>query len=41
MIPFLFLQRKKITFGQMTKYKKLKIDHRFLLLKMLKKKIKI
>ena len=32
--------KKKITFGQMTKLKKIKMDHRFLAFQKLKKKIK-
>ena len=36
-IPF----KKKITFGQMLKSKKIKMDHRYLAFKKLKKKIKI
>ena len=36
-IPF----KKKITFGQMSKLKKIKMDHRFIAFKKLKKKIKI
>ena len=32
---------KKITFGQMNKTKKIKIDHRFIAFKKLKKKVKI
>ncbi len=39
--PIFIPKGKKITFGQMAKYKKLKIDHRFLAFKMLKKKIRI
>ena len=33
--------RKKITFGQMSKLKKIRMDHRFIAFKKLKKKIKI
>ena len=36
-IPF----KKRITFGQMSKLKKIKMDHRFIAFKKLKKKIKI
>ena len=36
-IPF----KKKVTFGQMLKLKKMKMDHRYLAFKKLKKKIKI
>ena len=36
-IPF----KKKITFGQMFKSKKIKMDHRFIAFQKLKKKIKI
>ena len=32
---------KKFTFGQMPKLKKIKIDHRFVAFKKLKKKVKI
>ena len=36
-IPF----KRKVTFGQMRKAKKIKMDHRFIAFKKLKKKIKI
>ena len=39
MIQFLFLI-KKITFGQMSKLKKIKMDHRFIAFQKLKKKLK-
>ncbi len=39
--PIFIPINKKITFGQMTKSKKIKMDHRFLAFKKLKKKIKI
>ena len=38
--PIFIPNKKKITFGQMSKYKKIKIDHRFIAFKKLKKKIK-
>ena len=41
MIQYLFRIQKKITFGQMTKLKKIKMDHRFIAFKKLKRKIKI
>ena len=41
MILFLFQKIKKLHFGQMSKSKKLKMDHRFLAFKKLRKKIKI
>ena len=40
MILYLNLQ-KKITFGQMPKLKKIKMDHRFIAFKNLTKKVKI
>ena len=40
MIQYLF-QIKKKTFGQMSKNKKIKIDHRFIAFKKLKKKLKL
>mgnify|MGYP001312529277 CR=1 FL=1 len=39
--PIFIPLKKKITFGQMSKIKKIKMDHRFLAFKKLKKKIKI
>ena len=39
--PIFIPYSKKITFGQMQKSKKVKIDHRYLAFKLLKKKIKI
>ena len=39
--PIFIPRLKKITFGQMSKIKKIKSDHRFLAFKKLKKKIKI
>ena len=39
--PIFIPNNKKITFGQMLKYKKIKMDHRFIAFKKLKKKIKI
>ena len=39
--PIFIPTNEKITFGQMNKSKKLKIDHRFIAFKKLKKKIKI
>jgi XTP/dITP diphosphohydrolase len=39
--PIFIPTNKKITFGQMNKSKKIKIDHRFIAFKKLKKKIKI
>ncbi len=39
--PIFIPHNKKITFGQMQKSKKIKIDHRFIAFKKLKKKIKI
>ena len=39
--PIFIPEGKKITFGQMSKAKKIKIDHRFLAFKKLSKKIKI
>ena len=38
--PIFIPNKKKVTFGQMSKYKKIKIDHRFIAFKKLKKKIK-
>ncbi len=38
--PIFIPKNKKITFGQMTKSKKIKIDHRFVAFKKLKKKVK-
>ena len=37
---FLFQMEKKKTFGQMRKLDKIKMDHRFIAFKKLKKKIK-
>ena len=39
--PIFIPSNKKITFGQMSKTKKIKMDHRFIAFKKLKKKIKI
>ena len=39
--PFFIPSNKKITFGQMSKTKKIKMDHRFIAFKKLKKKISI
>ena len=39
--PIFIPHKKKITFGQMSKFKKIKMDHRYLAFKKLKKKIKI
>ena len=39
--PIFIPSNEKITFGQMSKIKKIKMDHRFLAFKKLKKKIKI
>jgi len=39
--PFFIPSNKKITFGQMKKTKKIKMDHRFIAFKKLKKKINI
>ena len=39
--PIFIPNNKKITFGQMTKFKKMKMDHRFIAFKKLKKKVKI
>tara|TARA_B100000963_G_scaffold353273_1_gene367726 strand:+ start:2520 stop:3098 length:579 start_codon:yes stop_codon:yes gene_type:complete len=39
--PFFIPSNQKITFGQMNKTKKIKMDHRFIAFKKLKKKIKI
>ena len=39
--PIFLPLKEKITFGQMSKYKKMKLDHRFIAFKKLKKKIKI
>ena len=39
--PIFIPLKKKITFGQMLKSKKIKMDHRYLAFKKLKKKIKI
>ena len=39
--PIFIPQKKKITFGQMSKFKKIKMDHRYLAFRKLKKKIKI
>ena len=38
--PIFIPKGKKITFGQMQKFKKIKIDHRYLAFKKLKKKVK-
>ena len=39
--PIFIPLRKKITFGQMLKSKKIKMDHRYIAFQKLKKKIKI
>ena len=39
--PIFIPLKKEITFGQMLKSKKIKMDHRYLAFKKLKKKIKI
>ena len=39
--PIFIPLNKKITFGQMSKSKKIKMDHRFIAFKKLRKKIKI
>lgn len=39
--PIFIPIKQKITFGQMSKFKKIKMDHRFIAFKKLKKKIKI
>ena len=39
--PIFIPLKKEITFGQMSKSKKIKMDHRYLAFKKLKKKIKI
>ena len=39
--PIFIPLKKKITFGQMPKLKKIKMDHRYFAFKKLKKKIKI
>ena len=39
--PIFIPSNKNITFGQMSKSKKIKMDHRFLAFRKLKKKIKI
>ena len=39
-IQFLFQKNQKLTFGQMSKKKKLKTDHRFVAFKKLKKRVK-
>ena len=39
--PIFIPLKKQITFGQMSKLKKIKMDHRFLAFQKLKKKIKI
>ena len=39
--PIFIPATKKITFGQMSKLKKIKMDHRYLAFKKLRKKIKI
>ena len=39
--PIFIPLNKKVTFGQMSKYKKIKMDHRFIAFKKLRKKIKI
>jgi XTP/dITP diphosphohydrolase len=39
--PIFIPSKRKITFGQMSKLKKIKMDHRFIAFKKLKKKIKI
>ena len=39
--PIFIPYKKKITFGQMSKLKKIKMDHRFIAFRKLRKKIKI
>ena len=39
--PIFIPSKKKITFGEMPKYKKIKMDHRYIAFRMLRKKIKI
>ena len=39
--PIFIPIKKKITFGQMSKLKKIKMDHRYIAFQKLKKKIKI
>tara|TARA_B110000444_G_C18704318_1_gene530538 strand:- start:281 stop:862 length:582 start_codon:yes stop_codon:yes gene_type:complete len=39
--PIFIPKSKKFTFGQMSKYKKIKMDHRYIAFKEIKKKIKI
>ena len=39
--PIFIPNKKSITFGQMSKKKKIKMDHRFIAFKKLKNKIKI
>ena len=41
MTQSLLQMKKKITFGQMSKLKKINMDHRYIAFKKLKKKIKI
>ena len=41
MILFSYHLKKKITFGQMLKSKKIKMDHRYIAFRKLKKSIKI
>ena len=41
MIQFSFHLQKKLTFGQMKKLKKMKMDHRYIAFKKMKKKVKI
>ena len=39
--PIFIPQKKNVTFGEMNKIKKVKMDHRFIAFKKLKKKVKI
>ena len=39
--PIFIPEKQKITFGQMSKLNKIKMDHRFIAFKKLKKKVKI
>ena len=39
--PIFIPNKEKITFGQMSKIKKIKMDHRYIAFQKLKKKIKI
>ena len=39
--PIFIPNKEKKTFGQISKYKKIRIDHRYIAFKKLKKKVKI